>query len=80
MCYCLSMVGYINNGIIKEDISNQTNYYEIYSCLKNVINFGWRKASQLIPSWFQCWLKEARKVFQNFINKLQEAGFVIVWI
>ena len=34
------MVEYINNGIFKEDISNQTNYYEVYSCLKNVMNFG----------------------------------------
>ena len=30
--------------------------------------------------WFQSWLEEARKVFQNFINKLREDGFVIVWI
>ena len=74
------MVEYINNGIFKEDISNQTNYYEVYSCLKNVMNFGWRKASQRPPRWFQSWLEEARKMFQNFINKLREAGFVIVWI
>ena len=74
------MVEYINNGIFKEDISNQTNYYEVYSCLKNVMNFGWRKASQRHPRWFQSWLEEARKVFQKFINKLREAGFVIVWI
>ena len=62
------MVEYINNGIFKEDISNQTNYYEVYSCLKNVVNFGWRKAYQLPPRWFQSCLEEARKVFQNFIN------------
>ena len=74
------MVEYINNGIFKEDISNQTNYYEVYSCLKNAMNFGWRKASQRPPRWFQSWLEEARKVFQKFINKLREAGFVIVWI
>ena len=74
------MVEYINNWIFKEDISNQTNYYEVYSCLKSVMNFGWRKASQRPPRWFQSWLEEARKVFQKSINKLQEAGFVIVWI
>ena len=44
------------------------------------MNFGWRKASQRPPRWFQSWLEEARKVFQKFINKLREAGFVIVWI
>ena len=74
------MVEYINNGIFKEDISNQTNYYEVYSCLKSVMNFGWRKASQSPPRLFQSWLEEARKVFQKFINKLHEAGLVIVWI
>ena len=68
------MVEYINNGIFKEDISNQTNYYEVYSCLKNVMNFGWRKASQRPPRWFQSWLEEARKVFQKFINELREAS------
>ena len=54
------MAEYINNGILKEDISNQTNYYEVYSCLKNVINFGGRKESQRPPRWFQSWLEEAR--------------------
>ena len=34
------MVEYINNGIFKVDIDNQTSYYEVYSCLKNVMNFG----------------------------------------
>ena len=74
------MVEYINNGILKEDISNQTNYNEVYSCPKNVTNFGWRKASQSLPRWFQSWLEEVRKVFQSFINKLREAAIVIVWI
>ena len=74
------MVEYIKNWILKEDTSNQTNYNEVYSCPKNVMNFGWRKASQRPPRWFQSWLEEARKVFQKFINKLREAGFVIVWI
>ena len=56
------MVEYINNGIFKEDISNQTNYNEVYSCLKNVMNFGWRKVSQQPPWLFQSWLEEARNV------------------
>ena len=74
------IVEYINNEIFKEDIGNQTYYYEVYSCLKDVMNFGWRKASQFPPRWFQSWLEEARNVFQNFINTFQEADFVIVWI
>ena len=60
------MVEYINNGIFKEDISNQTNYNEVYSCLKNVTNFGWRKASQQ-PHWlFLSWLEEARNVLKSY--------------
>ena len=64
------MVDYINNGIFKEDINSQTNYYEVYCCLKKAMNFGWRKASQRPPRWFQNWLDEARKEFQKIINKL----------
>ena len=70
----------LNNGVFKNNIDNKTNYYEVYSWLKNEMNFGWRKSSQRPPRWFQDWLEEARKVFKDFINKLHETGFVIVWI
>ena len=76
----LEMVEFINNGVFKDNQDNKTNYYEVYSCLKNKMKFGWRKTSQCPLRWFQDWLEEARKVFQNFINKLHSAGFVIVWI
>ena len=76
----LEMVEFINNGVFKDNQDNKTNYYEVYSCLKNKMKFGWRKSSQRPPRWFQDWLEEARKLFQNFINKLHSAGFVIVWI
>ena len=74
------MVDYINSNIFKRDDDKKTNYYEVYSCLRNSMKFGWRKASQRPPRWFQNWLEEARKVFKDFIDKLQEAGYVIVWI
>ena len=73
----LQMVEHINNKVFKD---NKTNYYEVYSWLKNEMNFGWIKSSQRPPRWFQDWLEEARKVFKDFINKLHETGFVIVWI
>ena len=76
----LQMVEHINNGIFKNNIDNKTNYYEVYSWLKNEMNFWWRKSSQRPPRWFQDWLEDARKVFKDFINKLHETGFVIVWI
>ena len=49
----LQMVEYINNGVFKDNQDNKTNYYEVYSCLKNEMKFGWRKASQRPPRWFQ---------------------------
>ena len=76
----LQMVEHINNGVLKENQDSKTNYYEVYSWLKNEMNFGWRKSSQRPPRWFQGLLEEARKVFKDFINKLHETGFVIVWI
>ena len=76
----LETVESINNGVFKDNQDNKTTYYEVYSCLKNKMKFGWRKASQRPPRWFQDWLEESRKVFQNFIYKLHSAGFVIVWI
>ena len=76
----LQMVDYINNNLLKWDGVKMTSYYEVYSCLRNNMKFGWRKVSQRPPRWFQNWLEEARKVFKIFIDKLKEAGFVIVWI
>ena len=76
----LQMIEHINNGVFKENQDSKSNYYEVYSWLKNEMNFGWRKSSQRPPRWFQDWLEEARKVFKDFINKLHETEFVIVWI
>ena len=76
----LQVVEHINNWVFKDNQDNKTNYYEVYSWLKNEMNFGWRKSSQRPPRWFQDWLEEARKFFKDFINKLHETGFVIVWI
>ena len=58
----------------------KVNYNEIYSWLKNQMNFRWRKASQRPPRCFQNSLEDARKIFIEFILKLKEACFVIVWI
>ena len=44
------------------------------------MNFRWRKASQRPPRCFQNSLEDARKIFIEFILKLKEACFVIVWI
>ena len=44
------------------------------------MNFSWRKASQHPPRWFQESLEEARNIFKQFILKLKEREFIIVWI
>ena len=74
------MVEYTNITYFSERDQLKVNYREVYSCLKNQMNFGWRKASQRPPRCFQNSLEDARKVFKEFINKWKDVGFAIVWI
>ena len=62
------------------DDEKKRSNYEVYSWLRNNMMLGLIKAYRFPPRWFQNWLEEARKVFNNFIGRLHEAGFVIVWI
>ena len=39
------MVVYTNKTYFSERDQLKVNYREVYSCLKNQMNFGWRKAS-----------------------------------
>ena len=74
------MVDYINYHNINEQHHNDTTYYEVYSNLKKELNFSWRKASQRPPRWFEESLEEAKNIFKQFILKLKEREFIIVWI
>ena len=74
------IVDYINNHSFNKQQHNDTTYYEVYSILKKELNFRWRKASQRPPRWFQESLEEARNIFKQFILKLKEREFIIVWI
>ena len=74
------IVDYINNHNINEQHHNDTTYYEVYTILKKELNFSWRKASQLPPRWFQESLEDARNIFKQFVLKLKEREFIIVWI
>ena len=58
----------------------KVNYSEIYSWFNNQMNFGWSKASQCPLRCFQNSLKMLAKYFKEFILKLKEACFAIVWI
>ena len=74
------MVKYTNITYFSERDQLKVNYREVYSCLKNQMNFGWRKASQRSSRCFRNSLENAHKVFKEFINKWKEAGNAIVWI
>ena len=74
------MVDYINNYNFNKQLHNDTSYYEVYSILKKELNFSWRKAFQRLPRWFQESLEEARNIFKQFVLKLKEREFIIVWI
>ena len=60
----LEIIEFINNGVFKDNQDNKTTYYEVYSCLKNKMKFGWRKASQRPPRWFKIGLKKLEKCFK----------------
>ena len=74
------VVDYINHHSFNKQQHNDTTYYEVYSILKKELNFSWRKASQRPPRWFQESLEEARNIFKQFVLKLKEREFIIVWI
>ena len=74
------IVNYINSHSFNEQHHYDTSYYEVYSILKKELNFSWRKAPQRPPRWFQDSLEEARNIFRNFILKLKQLEFIIVWI
>ena len=74
------IVDYINHHNFNKQQHNDTTYYEVYSILKKELNFSWRKASQRLPRWFQESLEEARNIFKQFILKLKEREFIIIWI
>ena len=74
------MVDYINNYNFNKQQHNDTSYYEVYTILKKELNFSWRKASQRPPRWFQESLENARNIFKQFVLKLKEREFIIVWI
>ena len=74
------IVDYINNYSFNKQQHNDTTYYEVYSILKKELNFSKRKASQRPPWWFQESLEEAKNIFKQFILKLKEREFIIVWI
>ena len=59
----LEIVEFINNGVFKDNQDNKTNYYEVYSCLKNKMKFGWRKHLNVLLGDFKIGLRKLEKCF-----------------
>ena len=74
------MIEFANIHYFTNQPNLRVNYNKVYSWLKNQMNFGWRKASQRPQKYFQNSLEGAEKYFKEFILKLKETCFVIVWI
>ena len=70
------MVDYINSNIFKWDDDKKTSYYEVYSWLRNNMKFGWRKASQRPPRWFQNWLEEEEKHLKILLISFKKLGLL----
>ena len=54
----LEMIEFINNGVFKDNQDNKTNYYEVYSCLKNKMKFRWKKHLNVLLGYFKIGLKK----------------------
>ena len=63
------MVEYTNKTYFSERDQLKVNNRKVYSCLKNKMNFGWRKASQHPTRCLHNSHEDARKVFKKLINK-----------
>ena len=57
------MVEFANINYFADQTHLKVNYNDIYSWLKNQMNFGWRNASQRPPRCFQNSLEDTRKIF-----------------
>ena len=57
------IIEYSNINYFVDQTHLTVNYNEVYSWLKNQMNFGWSKASQRLPRYFQHFLEDASKIF-----------------
>ena len=76
----LEMVEFINNGIFKDNQDNKTNYYEVYSWLKNKMNLDREKHFNVLLGDFKIGSKKLEKRSKILLISYNSAGFVIVWI
>ena len=58
----------------------QFTFNEVRNCLSNVMNYSWRKANVRSTRFLRPGLSQDRFLFKNFIQKLNQIKFLIVFI
>ena len=79
---------WISVKMIKDDLNatmydsqeNEYTYSEVYSIMKRILNLSWRKANLRAPQSLNRGLESQRDIFRQFISKLKESGYLIVYI
>ena len=61
-------------------LSKPFTYYEVRYCLKYILNYSWRKANVRPPRSLRPDLEEDRIIFKEFLSKLIQAKFVLVYV
>ena len=60
--------------------SKPYTYNEVFNILTKVMNYSWRKGNTRPPRFLRQGLEEDRIIFKEFISKLKQAKFAIVYI
>ena len=68
------------NAAMSESQDNEYSYSEVYAIMKRVLNLSWRKANLRAPQSIGRGLEGQRDIFRSFISKLEESGYLIVYI
>ena len=55
-------------------------YSEVFNILTKVMNYSWRKGNTRPPRFLRQGLTEDIIIFKEFISKLKQAKFAIVYI
>ena len=68
------------NVTMHEIEDNEFTYSEVYEIMKRELNLSWRKANLRAPQSLGRGLEGQRDIFRQFISKLKESGYLIVYI
>ena len=80
MCECKRYTEFYSAMKFIDTESKQFIYSEIRYWLINILSYSWRKANVRPPRFLRPGLEEDRTIFKEFILKLKETNFLIVYI